>query len=226
MLIFRLEANSSLIIANVQSSLFLYNTLSMLLIFLILIIGLIDPSDFLTNVQFDAFGFEIETPKSLDTCNMDTSGDDDRGNPAEDSNSYGEAGAVSASGGADPSATSPTDSATSELADLHAECERFKELHDNAVERSKVAIAKGDLNSAAEAAKEIQTNKTSYFSQLDKLNKEEDSNGYPKTDSEITRDTGTSNNVPSDDGYFAESDDSRPTTPDESTKPGFVKKKK
>jgi len=239
------EVNHGFIIAKVQSTLVLIHMLLMVVAFLICMILLIDPSDFLMHVNIDAFGFEIDSTKDLNTCYMESTGNDSSGDSPKDIKGKDEAeynpehnrnanvADVSRIGEAGFSVTSPTDSeSTGGFLDLTDECERSKEMYENSKERFKSAISQGNLNSAAEVARDVGQDKNSYYENLAKLNQLEDSHGYSRTGSEIPRETVTSYSESSDDEYFAKPDDSRPTTPGESTKPaestkpGFVNKKK
>lgn len=198
----------------------------MVLILVLNIIVLIPLDYHLINLQIEAIYFELKNTdgQSTSLC-MESTGNDSSGDSPEDNkgkvfasesepeDKKGKGVASEPESGS--SGTSPTNSeSTGGLANLNDQCERNKELYDNAQERLKTAMNKGDLESAAQAARDIGSNKKSYFSNLEQLNRSEDASGLPRTDSRI-KEIVTSKNESSDDEYFAKSDDSRPTTPGE-----------
>lgn len=191
------------IIVNVQSNLFLRYGLLMGLLLIICIISSIPPENYLMSyLDVDPVYFELENTNGPST------------------HSYMESTGNNSSGEADPEGTSPTNSessgdseSTGGLADLTEECERFKELYENAQERLKAAFERRDWVSAGEVSTEAEDTKKSYYTSLEKLNEEEDSHGYPRTDNQLNEPV---RDYPSsDEEGFAASDDSRPVTPPE-----------
>jgi len=84
-----------------------------------------------------------------------------------------------------------------DMENLEAVSDREQALYDNAIERAKSAIQKGDLKSVSEATADAREHKDNYNSNLDELNKMETQKGLPNTKSEISNQTGntsTSNN--------------------------------